>query len=146
MYVDFDVDRLASHVTEIRDIAESVRTYGGGERFGEIEISSALHVIAGRLESEMRRWAFFQHMLMRTHPAGGNSGQDVLRFDNLKAVLTYRTPVPVSVDVRKAELDAAATRLRVLAEQLPAALSTWSTDEFVSLLMGQADVISASTG
>lgn len=146
MHIAFDTDCLAGHVTEIRDIAESVRTYGGNDVRGNVEISSALHVIAARLESEMRSWAHLELTLARKVPPLDGYVQDALRFDNLKAVLTYPTPTPISVDVRRAELATASARLRAVAGQLPAALSSGSTGQYVSELMGHASAITALAG
>ncbi|WP_210419782.1 hypothetical protein ACRDU6_00280 (plasmid) [Mycolicibacterium sp. ELW1] len=56
-------------------------------------------------------------------------------------MLTYVTPTPVSSDVQLAELRAAATDLRKVADDLAASATLLSAPKFASLLEEQAAVI-----
>lgn len=138
--VQVDTNYLSKVVTEIRDLAETVRTYG---RAGASTIAAAtptaLHVIAAYLESEMRSWA---------HTDGTNArlfneqlGGEAIRFPELRAVLTYVTPSPVSREVQQAELRAAAARLSAVAQELPSRMTTQSVQKFVSLINEQAAIV-----
>lgn len=121
--VQVDINYLAKVVTEVRDLAETVRTYG---RAGASTIAAAtptaLHVIAAYLESEMRSWAHTDgtHARLFNEQLGG----EAIRFPELRAVLTYVTPSPVSREVQQAELRAAGARLRAVAQELPSRMTT----------------------
>src|SRR5690606_18372757 len=88
MPVQVDATHLSKVITEVRDLAETVRTYGSGAdstiAFG---IPAALHVIAARLESEMRSWAQTEGTLARLFDE--QQGGKAIRFPELRAVLTY---------------------------------------------------------
>ena len=68
-------------------------------------------------------------------------GGKAIRFPELRAVLTYVTPSPVSRDVQLAELRGAGTRLRALAGELDANMKTQSSPKFVELLQEQAAAV-----
>lgn len=111
MPVQVDATHLSKVITEVRDLAETVRTYGSGaDATIAFDIPAALHVIAARLESEMRSWAQTEGTLARLFDE--QQGGKAIRFPELRAVLTYVTPSPVSRDVQLAELRGAGTRLR----------------------------------
>ncbi|MBY0291103.1 MAG: hypothetical protein K2X52_28795 [Mycobacteriaceae bacterium] len=138
--VRVDVAHLAKLITDVRDIAETVRTYGSHrERSIAFGTPAALHVIAAQLESEMRSWAQTERTLARM--VDERRGCEAIRFSELRAVLTYVTPAPVSSDVQLAELRAAATDLRKVAHELAASPTIVSAPGFVSLLEEQAAVI-----
>ena len=138
--VQVDINYLAKVVTEVRDLAETVRTYG---RAGASTIAAAtptaLHVIAAYLESEMRSWAHTDgtHARLFNEKLGG----EAIRFPELRAVLTYVTPSPVSREVQQAELRAAGARLRAVAQELPSRMTTQSIPKFVSLIEEQAATV-----
>lgn len=138
--VQVDTDHLSKVVTEIRDLAETVRTYGkAGASTIAVAAPTALHVIAAYLESEMRSWAHSDgtHARLFDEKLGG----EAIRFPDLRAVLTYVTPSPVSREVQQAELRAAGARLSALAHELPARMTTQSVPKFVALIEEQAAVV-----
>ncbi|WP_040539250.1 hypothetical protein [Mycolicibacterium tusciae] len=138
--VRVDVAHLAKLITDIRDVAETVRTYGSHrERTIAFSTPAALHVLAAQLESEMRSWAQTDRTLARI--VHERHGCEAIRFPELRAVLTYVTPTPVSSDVQLAELRAAATDLRKVADELATASTMLSAPKFASLLEEQAAVI-----
>ncbi|MCK5755248.1 MAG: hypothetical protein KAH46_21350 [Mycobacterium sp.] len=142
MPVQVDATHLSKVITEVRDLAETVRTYGSGaEATIAFDIPAALHVIAARLESEMRSWAQTEGTLARLFDE--QQGGKAIRFPELRAVLTYVTPSPVSRDVQLAELRGAGTRLRALAGELGANMKTQSAPKFVELLQDQAAAVMA---
>jgi hypothetical protein len=138
--VRVDVAHLAKLITDVRDIAETVRTYGSRrERTIAFNTPAALHVLAAQLESEMRSWAQTERTLARL--VQERHGCESIRFPELRTVLTYVTPTPVSSDVQLAELRAAATDLRKVAHDLAASTTLLSAPKFASLLEEQAAVI-----
>lgn len=123
----------AELVTDIREVAETVRTYGRrGERSIAVDAPRSLHVIAAQLESELRRWAHTEHSVARMF--GERRGAASIRLTGLREVLSQVTPEPKSAEVQEAELRAAAARLSVVAQDLAAAMVTRSASQFVAVL------------
>lgn len=138
--VQIDSDLLSKAITDVRDLAETMRTYlYNGVPTIAASVPSALHVVAAQLESEMRSWAHVESTNARLW--AGQQGSESIRFPELRAVLTYLTPNLVSDDVRCTELRAAATRLRSVAAELAEALRTQSSPKFRALLEEQAAAV-----
>lgn len=138
--VQVDAGRLSKVITEVRDLAETVRTYGSaGASTIAVATPAALHVIAAHLESEMRSWAHTAgtHARLFNEQLGGQA----IRFPELRTVLSYVTPSPVSREVQQTELRAAGARLRALAHELPSGMTTLSVPKFVALIEEQAATV-----
>lgn len=135
--VRVDLAHLAKLITAVREIAETVRTYGShGGRTITFDTPTTLHVIAAQLESHMRSWAQTDHSIARFYSE--RQGGESIDFPQLRAVLSAVTPSPISSDVQVAELRTACTRLRAAITALHSAMVTQSTPTFAALLEAEA--------
>lgn len=144
MTIRIDMTALAALITDMREIAETVRTYGSmGKSTIAVQVPSTLYVVAAQMESQMRALVHADHTAARAFSDGQPPNPEPITFDGLRAVPTYPTPSPISKDVKIAELCAAANRLRAVAKALPVAMLTRATPTYVEYLDDAAATITA---
>lgn len=135
MTISVDMTSLATLITDVRKVAETVRTYGSvGKATIAVTIPATLYVVTAQMESHMRSIAHADHTAARAFSDGPPASQEPLTFDQLRAVPTYVTPSPISGDVQVAELTAAANRLRTVAKYMAVAMVTRATPSYVEYL------------
>jgi hypothetical protein len=133
-----DFSECSAVITEIRAVAESVRTHGavkpGNPGIG-MSTAAALHVLAAQMESDMRALAQIDLTVGRHFTTTGElqTGE----FPELVPPVTAATPHPVGVDIRVAELRAAADRLRAAAGRYRDAVDIRSSDDYAKVLTAE---------
>ena len=143
MPISVDMTSLATLITEIREVAETVRTYGYcGNASIAANIPATLYVVAAQMESQMRGLAHADHTAARGFfNDGPPTIPEPLTFDGLRSVPTLVTPSPISRDVQVAELNAVAERLRTITQELAVAMVTRSTATYIDNLESTATAI-----
>jgi hypothetical protein len=129
----------AAVISEIRAIAENVRTYGSvkpGNPGIAMSTPAALHVLAAQMESDMRALAQLDLTIGR-HFSTAPGELQTREFPELITAATAATPHPIGVDIRVAELRAAARRLRAVIDRYRAAVATRSSDAHASVLAAE---------
>jgi hypothetical protein len=143
MPIRVDMTSLATLITDIREVAETVRTYGNcGNASIAANIPATLYVVAAQMESHMRGLAQADHTAARRFLSDGPyTIPQPLTFEGLRSVPTFVTPSPISRDVQIAELNAAAERLRTITQELVVAMVTRSTPTYIGNLESTATAI-----
>ena len=146
MIIRLNVTGLATLITELREVAETVRTYGG---FGTATIAAKtpaeLYVVAAQLESHLRGFVQADVTVGRSFAASPSSPEP-LTFDELRPVASHVTPCPISSEVQVAELRAAAARLRQLTGTLAEIMESRATHLYVARLEAEAATIDHFAG
>lgn len=143
MSIRVDMTSLATLITDVREVAETVRTYGscGGSASIAVKIPTTLYVIAAQMESHMRSIIQVDYTAGRSFSDGPVTVPEPITFAGLRTVPTYVTPSPISRDVQVAELNAAAKRLRTITEDLAVTMVTRSTPTYIDHLEVVAESI-----
>jgi hypothetical protein len=145
MSIRVDITSLATLITDIREVAETVRTYGYcGSASIAATIPATLYGVAAQMESHMRGIAHADHTVARGFfNDGPPTTPEPITFDGLRTVPTFVTPSPISRDVQLAELNAAAKRLRTITQALAVAMETRSTPTYIGSMESTAKAIAA---
>lgn len=142
MPIHVNVTSLSTLITDVREAAETVRTYGTlGKDTIATDVPASLYVVAALMESHLRGIVLADHAVARIFNDAPPTRPEPLTFDQLQPVPSYVTPSPVSRDVQVAELNGAVDRLRTVSRQLPAVLETRSTPTYVERLEVAASTV-----
>jgi hypothetical protein len=134
-----DFNECSAVISDIRAVAESVRTYGavkpGNPGIG-MSSAAGLHVLAAQMESDMRALAQIDLTVGR-HFSTTPGELQTREFPQLVTPVTTATPHPIGIDIRVAELRAAADRLQAAIGRYRDAVSSRSSDGYAKVLAAE---------